>query len=97
MNYGIPRVHDGARGGFSFVHFICFTCCARYKIILVETHYTKLDPQFIDKLREAFEALLLPRRRDFMPKILPSTEDIRTACHKGAGLAIIERFFDDMD
>lgn len=67
------------------------------EIILVETHYTKLDPQFIDKLREAFEALLLPRRRDFMPKILPSTEDIRTACHKGAGLAIIERFFDDMD
>lgn len=67
------------------------------EIIIVETHYTKLDPLFIDKLREAFEALLLPQRGDFMPKILPSTEDIRTACYKGAGLAIIERFLDDMD
>lgn len=66
------------------------------EIIIVETHFTKLDPQFIDKLREAFEALLLPRRGAFMPKILPGTEDIRTACHKGAGLAIIERFLDDM-
>lgn len=63
----------------------------------METHYTKLDPLFIDKLREAFEALLLPQRGDFMPKILPSTEDIRTACYKGAGLAIIERFLDDME
>lgn len=67
------------------------------EIIIVETHYTKLDPQFVDKLREAFEALLLPRRGEFTPKILPGTEDIRTACHKGAGLAIIERFLNDMD
>lgn len=67
------------------------------EIIIVETHYTQLDPLFIDKLREAFEALLLPRRGNFMPKILPSTEGIRTACYKGAGLAIIERFLDDMD
>ena len=32
------------------------------KTIIVETPYSKLDPQFIDKLREAFETLLLPQR-----------------------------------
>lgn len=67
------------------------------EIIIVETHFTKLDPAFIDKLREAFEAILLPRRGSFMPKLLPCAEDIRTACHKGAGLAILERYLDDMD
>ena len=67
------------------------------KTILVETPYTELDPQFIDKLREAYAALLLPRRVDILPELLPNTEDFRTACCKGAGLAILERYFYDME
>lgn len=63
------------------------------KTIIVETPYSKLDPQFIDKLREAFETLLLPQRGDFMPELLPNKEEFRTACYKGAGLAILERYF----
>lgn len=66
-------------------------------IILVETPYTALDPQFIEKLREAFEALLLPQRGEFMPELLPNTEDFRAACYKGAGLAILERYFYNME
>lgn len=67
------------------------------KTIIVETPYSKLDPQFIDKLREAFETLLLPQRGDFMPELLPNKEEFRTACYKGAGLAILERYFYDLE